>query len=80
MNESRKKVKEYLIGSTRTEFYAIIEEAKLTPRQRLFAIERIDKNKFNYLIAMENNISPETVKKELGKVYDKCGKVINKEV
>lgn len=75
MKNARKHAREWLETTTETQFNNTIAEMKLSPRQVEILRLRFEKYKYNYQIAMDLCLSPETVKKELAKVYDKLSKL-----
>ena len=76
MDNNRKEIREWLDSASQTDFYMMLEEAKLTPRQKAVMIKKFQENKFNYSIAEELNVAPETVRNEIARIYEKCSKVI----
>lgn len=51
--------------SSRRSFYAVLQEAKITPRQMKICEMKFVDGKMNYQIAMELNISTKTVDREI---------------
>ena len=64
------------MGSTRSSFYAVLEEAKITPRQIEICELRFVKGMTNYQIAAQLNISDKTVEKELNTAYKQITNVL----
>lgn len=76
MNTHRKKAKEFFILSTRTEWDDFIHEAFLSKRQEQVAlIKKKDINIPTWEIANLLSVSPETITRELAKIYDKIIKI-----
>lgn len=78
MKTARKQVRECLIKSTKTLFYKIIDEAKISEFQRRILVDRFVYNKSNVQISLENHVSLETVRNHIGKAYDNIKGVIMK--
>lgn len=76
MDGNRFKAREWLSRSTRTEFNAIITEARLTPRQLEIIDLKFGKDLKNYQIAMRINTSVQTVERDLHKAYSSVKKVL----
>ena len=66
----------WLIGSTKRSFHAVLEEAKITPRQIEICKLRFVKGMTNYQIAAQLNISDKTVEKELNTAYKQISNVL----
>ena len=66
----------WLIGSTKSSFHAVLEEAKITPRQIEICELRFVKGMTNYQIAAQLNISDKTVEKELNTAYKQITNVL----
>jgi RNA polymerase sigma factor (sigma-70 family) len=64
------------MGSTKSSFYAVLEEAKITPRQIEICELRFVKGMTNYQIAAQLNISDKTVEKELNTAYKQITNVL----
>lgn len=76
MNIHRKKAKEFFCSATRTEWNEIISEAFLTERQEQVAlIKKKDINIPTWEIANILNVSPETITRELARIYDRIAKI-----
>ena len=76
MDDKRKKARQWLMESTYEEFQNFIEKAKLTPRQIQIIKLKIVENLMSYQIANRLNLSIETIKTELGKIFDRANKFI----
>lgn len=76
MDDKRKKARQWLEESTYEEFECFIQKAKLTPRQIMIIKLKIVDNLLNYQVASKLNVSIETVKNELSKVFDRVNKLI----
>ena len=76
MDKLRKSAREWLQGSTRRSFHAVLEEAKISPRQAQVCELKFVKGKTNYQIAMIMNISVKTVEKDLSTAYESINKVL----
>ena len=62
--------------STFDEFQRFVEKAKLTPRQIQIIKLKIVDNLLNYQVASRLNLSIETVKTELAKIFDRALKLM----
>lgn len=69
MDILRKNAREWLQASTRRSFHAVLEEAKITPRQI-----QICELKFVNMIL---NVSVKTVEKDLSTAYESINKVLS---
>lgn len=58
--------------SSRRSFYAVLQEAKITPRQMKICEMKFVDGKMNYQIAMELNISTKTVDREIRRLLIEC--------
>lgn len=76
MDIDRKKTRRWLIRATKTPFYKVMEEAKLTPLQQSIIRDRFLLGKSNIEIALNNHVSIETIRNELAKAYDNLGGAI----
>lgn len=77
MDKLRKNAREWLQASTRRSFHAVLEEAKISPRQIQVCELKFVKGKTNYQIAMMMNISVKTVEKDLSTAYESINKVLS---
>lgn len=71
MLPKRKFARDYLEQIDRPKFLEIVYKAKVTPRQKEFLYARFLDGLNNYRIAMEDNVSVETVRDDLRSAYDK---------
>lgn len=69
MDTLLKNTRDWLQTSTRRSFSAVLEEAKITPRQVEICELKFVKGLTNYQIAMQLNVSVKTVDKELNTAY-----------
>ena len=76
MNKLLWNTRNWLIGSTKSSFRAVLEEAKITPRQIEICELRFVKGMTNYQIAAQLNISDKTVEKELNTAYKQISNVL----
>ena len=76
MDNKRKKARQWLMESTYDEFQRFVEKAKLTPRQIQIIKLKIVDNLLNYQVASRLNLSIETVKTELAKIFDRALKLM----
>ena len=76
MNKLLWNTRNWLIGSTKSSFYAVLEEAKVTARQIEICELRFVKGMTNYQIAAQQNISDKTVEKEWNTAYKKISNVL----
>lgn len=76
MDDKRKKARQWLMESTYDEFERFVEKAKLTPRQIQIIKLKIVDNLLNYQVASRLNLSIETVKTELAKIFDRALKLM----
>lgn len=76
MDDKRKKARQWLMESTYDEFQRFVEKAKLTPRQIQIIKLKIVDNLLNYQVASRLNLSIETVKTELAKIFDRALKLM----
>lgn len=77
MNILLKNTRDWLQASTRRSFSAVLEEAKITPRQVEICELKFIKGMTNYQIAAELNVSGETVDKELNTAYKRITNVLS---
>lgn len=76
MNDLRKQTRRWLMEATRAEFYDIVYQAKLTPRQTHLVYRKFIDDYSIDKIAYEMKISPEVTKRALGRAYDLIGKIL----
>lgn len=76
MNRDRKLAKDWLRKSTRTQFYDVIQEAKLLPIQKEVIVEYFVNGKTQIQIAYEHNMSIEHVKNIIQCSYDQVMNVL----
>ena len=76
MNILLKNTRDWLQASTRRSFSAVLEEAKITPRQVEIYELKFVKGMTNYQIAAELNVSVKTVDKELNTAYKQITNVL----
>ena len=69
MNITLKNTRDWLLSSTRRSFSAVLNEAKITPRQLEICELKFSKGLTNYQIAMQMNLSVKTIDKELNTAY-----------
>lgn len=70
MDNCRLQARDWLSRSTRKEFEAIIQEAKLTPRQMEIIELKFIHDLKNYQIAMRIDTSVQTVERDLQQAYN----------
>lgn len=78
MLDKRKATREALTNSSRTEFYALVKEAKLTPRQEGILEMRFVKDLTYIQIAFYFHLDVNTIKNDMKKAYDKLGRLLFK--
>lgn len=77
MDTLLKNTRDWLQTSTRRSFSAVLEEAKITPRQVEICELKFVKGLTNYQIAMQLNVSVKTVDKELNTAYKQITNVLS---
>lgn len=77
MNSVTRSAKGWLVQSTRSRFYDVIREAKLSPRQMQIVELRFVDGLMNYQIAMQLNVSVKTVESDLRFIYRAVSRVLN---
>lgn len=77
MNILLKNARKWLQASTRRSFHAVLEEAKVTPRQMKICELKFVQGKMNYQIAMLLDISVKTVEKDLSTAYKSINRVLS---
>lgn len=77
MHRIYKNTRDWLITASRTNFYNVITEAKMTPRQKEIVEERFIKGKPNFLIAMDMNLSTKTIEREIHMAYLAINRILN---
>lgn len=78
MRELLKSARVWMTESSRRSFYAVLQEAKITPRQMKICEMKFVDGKMNYQIAMELNISTKTVDREISTAYKAINRVLSK--
>ncbi|MEF2911443.1 MAG: ECF sigma factor [Bacteriophage sp.] len=78
MRELLKSARIWMTESSRRSFYAVLQEAKITPRQMKICEMKFVDGKMNYQIAMELNISTKTVDREISTAYKAINRVLSK--
>lgn len=76
MNITLKNTRDWLQFSTRRSFSAVLDEAKITPRQIEICELKFVEGLTNYQIAMQMNLSTKTIDKELNTAYKKITNVL----
>lgn len=76
MDVHRRLARQWLNGSNRRAFYAVLDEAKITPRQMRICEMKFVEYKTNYQIAMELNVSVKTVDREINTAYKAVNRVL----
>lgn len=77
MKHNRQIAKEALKHSTLDEFNYLVKQARLSERQLYIINKKLGpKKRFNYQIAMEIDVSPETVRDDLSDIYDRVSRII----
>lgn len=76
MNIMLKNTRDWLQTSSRRSFSAVLEEAKITPRQITICEYKFVRGMTNYQIAMQMNLSVKTVDKELNTAYKQITNVL----
>lgn len=76
MDTLLKNTRDWLQTSTRRSFSAVLEEAKITPRQIEICELKFIKGMTNYQIAAELNVSDKTIEKELNRAYKSITNVL----
>lgn len=65
MDKTNKLSRDWLINSSKHSFYEVLEEAKISPRQKQICEMRFVKGMYNFQIAMELNVSVKTVERDI---------------
>lgn len=76
MNELRKNTRDWLTASTLCSFTAVLENAKITPRQMEVCRMKFIQGLTNYQIAMQTNVSVKTVERDLRTAYNAINNVL----
>lgn len=76
MHTLYKKTRNWFITASRTEYNTVMHEAKMTPRQYAIAEERFLKGKPNFIIAMDMNLSVQTVEREVINAYKAISRIV----
>ena len=80
MDDFRRKARDWLYNCTRSEFYEVLHEAKINPRQFTICESRFVDGLLNYQIGMKMNISDKTVERDVAKAYDDLLKVLKSRI
>lgn len=80
MDDFKKRARDWLYNSTREEFYAVLHEAKISPRQYAICEKRFVDGLMNYQIGMEMNISDKTVERDVAAAYDSVLRVLKSRI
>lgn len=78
MNSVTRNARDWVTNSTRSNFFDVIQEAKISPRQMQIIEMRFVKGLMNFQIASELNISEKTVEKEISAAYKAVNRVLEK--
>lgn len=76
MDMQRKSTRDWLNAALQTPFENVINEANITSRQKEIIRLKFCDGMLNYQIAARLNVSPETVRDEIKKAYNKINKVL----
>ncbi len=76
MNTQLKNARDWLHGSCKRSFYVVLQEAKITPRQIEICELKFVSGLTNYQIAMQMNLSVQTIDKELNTIYKRINNVL----
>ena len=76
MNTQLKNARDWLNDSCKRSFYVVLQEAKITPRQIEICELKFVSGLANYQIAMQMNLSVQTIDKELNTIYKRINKVL----
>lgn len=80
MDDFKKRARDWLHNSTREEFYAMLHEAKVSPRQYVVCEKRFVDGLMNYQIGMEMNISDKTVERDVAAAYESVLRVLKSRI
>lgn len=77
MDKTRRKAREYLEQTTKEDFFFVIDESKLTPRQKqIISLKYL--NAWSYVqISLHLLIDVNVIKKDMQKAYDKVGHLLH---
>lgn len=78
MNSVTRNARDWVTNSTRSNFFDVIQEAKISPRQMQIIEMRFVTGLMNFQIASELNISEKTVEKEISAAYKAVNRVLEK--
>lgn len=78
MDKERKRTRDWIIGSTLTDFNDVIKEAKITPEQEQYVRMKFEKHHSITMIAIILNVSEREVVREIQKAYNNINKVLDK--
>ena len=81
MDKINKLSRDWLINSSRHSFYEVLEEAKISPRQKQICEMRFVKGMYNFQIAiqiaMELNVSVKTVERDIKMAYNAITRILS---
>ena len=76
MNPERKQTRSWLERALRTPFEKVLDEAKITPRQREAIRLKFSEGKSNIEISFTLHVSAETVRDDLARAYDSISRAL----
>lgn len=76
MYERRRKARDWLNDSTKSDFLKMLEQIKLSDEDIKILDEKFIRGKSNVQIAQQENCSVDTVKRTVKKAYDKIAKLL----
>lgn len=76
MYDSRRKARDWLNDSTKSDFFQMLEQIKLSDEDMRILDEKFIRGKNNTEIAQQANCSVETVGRIIQKAYDKIARLI----
>ena len=76
MHTLYKQIRRWCINASRTEYTNVMHEAKMTPRQYAIAEARFLRGEPNFIIAMEMNLSVQTIEREVIKSYKAINRIL----
>ena len=77
MDKINKLSRDWLINSSRHSFYEVLEEAKISPRQKQICEMRFVKGMYNFQIAIELNVSVKTVERDIKMAYSAITRILS---
>lgn len=77
MNSVTRNARDWVTNSTRSNFFDVIQEAKISPRQMQIIEMRFVTGLMNYQIAMRLNVSVKTLESDLRFTYRAVSRVLN---